>query len=382
MNNNINKSTKNILNAIIYVVLVLSVLIIGIKLCIFFLPFIVAYIIYIITRPLYRFLKNKLKIKSKLADILAISIFYIIVSMIVLYIAALLISQIYRSVVYLPNIANGLKNVIESTLNDLKMNIPVSVVDVINKALQSIFSYISNVGFKTLTILKYFVSNFPTYLVNIIIIILATFLFTENKEYMKNIMDKQLPKVWIEKIELIKTQVLNMLIGYFKAQSIIICLCFLEMYISFSIVNRFVYNFNYVFLASFIVAFIDALPVLGAGAVLIPSAIIMFALKNTSFGIALLIMYAIATISRQTLEPKLVSNNLGANPLLTLISMFAGFKLFGVLGFILGPMFMMILKILFSRELEYGFFKFLSDDESDNNTLKEEMEFKIDKENS
>ena len=57
------------------------------------------------------------------------------------------------------------------------------------------------------------------------------------------------------------------------------------------------------------------------------------------------------------LEPKLVSQNLGVHPLITLISMYSGFKIFGVIGFLIGPIVMIILKNVFSKELEVGFFR-------------------------
>ena len=57
------------------------------------------------------------------------------------------------------------------------------------------------------------------------------------------------------------------------------------------------------------------------------------------------------------MEPKLVSQNLGVHPLITLISMYSGFKIFGVIGLLIGPIVMIILKNVFSKELEVGFFR-------------------------
>ena len=70
------------------------------------------------------------------------------------------------------------------------------------------------------------------------------------------------------------------------------------------------------------------------------------------------------------LEPKLVSQNLGVHPLITLISMYSGFKIFGVIGFLIGPIVMIILKNVFSKELEVGFFRDIFGDISDDKTLK------------
>ena len=108
---------------------------------------------------------------------------------------------------------------------------------------------------------------------------------------------------------------------------------------------------------SIIICAIDALPILGAGTILIPWAVISFALGDIKLGIALIMIYLIVLSVRQMLEPKLVSQNLGVHPLITLISMYSGFKIFGVIGFLIGPIVMIILKNVFSKELEVGFFR-------------------------
>ena len=73
---------------------------------------------------------------------------------------------------------------------------------------------------------------------------------------------------------------------------------------------------------------------------------------------------------RQMLEPKLISQNLGVHPLITLISMYSGFKVFGVSGFLIGPVVMIILKNVFSKELEVGFFRDIFGDAGDNSNKK------------
>lgn len=361
MKNTVN--TKNILNAIIYVLLVMALVIIGIKLVIFLFPFVIAYLIYYFTRPIQRLLTNKLKIKSKLADIISISLFYILLVVFFGIIIYYLILQLYLSFQPLLEIFNKIQFNMNNILDNLKKVLPIFIFNIVIKLKNSVFTYIIGLGTSSLTFIKVIISKFPVYIVYTVITILASFLMSENKVYMLDVLNEQLPKVWIDKMIMIKEQVINMLFGYFKAQAIIILICFLEMNICLFVINKFVFQFNYVLLAAFVVAFIDALPILGAGAVLIPAAIIAFSFSNIPLAISLIVTYIVATISRQTLEPKLISNNIGANPLLTLISMYAGFKLIGVFGFIIGPMVMLVFKIIFSKELEYGFFKFLANEE-------------------
>ena len=68
------------------------------------------------------------------------------------------------------------------------------------------------------------------------------------------------------------------------------------------------------------------------------------------------------TIIRQIIEPKLVSNQLGVHPMITLLSMYAGFKFIGFSGLILGPFALMILRCVYAEQIKKGLFKSLIED--------------------
>lgn len=86
------------------------------------------------------------------------------------------------------------------------------------------------------------------------------------------------------------------------------------------------------------ICLLDALPVLGTGAVLLPWSLISFLQGNTPRAVGLLGLYATITLIRSSLEPKLVGQQLGLDPLVTLMALYAGFKLWGLGGMILAPM--------------------------------------------
>ena len=155
----------------------------------------------------------------------------------------------------------------------------------------------------------------------------------------------------------IKREMFNVLGSYIRAQIILMTICFFELLISFNILSFLKFNLQYPLIFSIVICIIDALPILGAGAVLLPWSLISFATGDIKLGLALLGIYFLVLSVRQMLEPKLISQNLGVHPLVTLISMYSGFKFFGVIGFLIGPVVMIILKNVFSRELEIGFFR-------------------------
>ncbi len=78
------------------------------------------------------------------------------------------------------------------------------------------------------------------------------------------------------------------------------------------------------------IGFVDALPILGSGTVMIPWAIICAINGDINLGIAIIVLLIIMSVVRQILEPKLVSKNIGVHPIFTLIAMYTGFKAIGI----------------------------------------------------
>lgn len=94
----------------------------------------------------------------------------------------------------------------------------------------------------------------------------------------------------------------------------------------------------YAFIIALLLAVVDLLPLLGTGVILIPWALICLLLGQVKLGIGLLALYGVTTLVRQVLEPKLIGDGLGLHPLLSLFSMYAGLRLFGVWGMITAPL--------------------------------------------
>ena len=85
------------------------------------------------------------------------------------------------------------------------------------------------------------------------------------------------------------------------------------------------------------VSLVDAFPILGTGAVLVPWSLVAFLQGDTGRAFGLLILYAAVTIIRTTLEPKLIGKQLGLDPLLTLAALYAGYRFWGILGMLIAP---------------------------------------------
>ena len=86
------------------------------------------------------------------------------------------------------------------------------------------------------------------------------------------------------------------------------------------------------------VSLVDAFPVLGTGTVLLPWSLVCLLQGDSPRAIGILGIYIAASLIRSALEPKLVGRHLGLDPLITLMALYAGYKLWGIGGMILAPM--------------------------------------------
>ena len=120
--------------------------------------------------------------------------------------------------------------------------------------------------------------------------------------------------------------------SYIKAFSLIYLITFAELWFGFTVMRQ-----KNGFILALLIAAVDMLPVFGVGVVLLPWGLAALTLGNTRKFMYLVILYILITVVRQFAEPKIIGKSIGLNPLVTLFSVFSGYKLFGVLGMIITP---------------------------------------------
>lgn len=126
--------------------------------------------------------------------------------------------------------------------------------------------------------------------------------------------------------------------AYFRAQLIIMLMVAVICVVALVLIKN-----EYALLLGMGIAILDALPLIGIGLVLIPWIIISLIQGNFFVAAILFTAFLFCQIIREVLEPKLVGNRIGIRPLYTLMAMYAGIKLFGIAGFILGPIGLVII---------------------------------------
>jgi predicted PurR-regulated permease PerM len=106
---------------------------------------------------------------------------------------------------------------------------------------------------------------------------------------------------------------------------------------------------KYAILLAVIFALLDMLPLIGIGILMIPWGFFEIIFGNTGLGIGILVLFAVAEITRNLIEPKIVGKNLGIHPILTLVLLYASYSLFGIFGLLLIPFLSVILNIALNK---------------------------------
>ena len=187
----------------------------------------------------------------------------------------------------------------------------------------------------------------PTTLVSIVVAIIACCFMTADFATVKKLVLGFFQPDTRSKIIRAKRLLFPSLGKMAKAYAIIITITFCELSLGLFLLTLMgIYDSGYIFVIAILTAIIDIVPVLGTGTVLIPWAVISLLNGNYPMAIGLIVMYACITVIRQIIEPKLVAAQLGIPAFLTIVSMFIGSQIFGVLGIFILPITIVMLKLL------------------------------------
>ncbi|MCK9478486.1 MAG: sporulation integral membrane protein YtvI [Firmicutes bacterium] len=303
-----------------------------------FLPFILAAVVAFIARPFVRLFK-KLKFPNLLASLLSLVLVLVMISGIIYAIINRLVSEITALSKQLPAFSSSLPAAFEQMAQRWKTfseALTPEASNYINEALislsKSLSSLIMPATQKIMNAATGIASSLPNIIIFTVAFLLSCIFFTKDFDFLTKSISIQFPKPIFERIIQIKGYTFIALGKYLKSIAIILCITFAELLTGFLILGV-----QYAFLLALTLAFVDALPAIGTGAVLIPWGIIELILGRYKMGISLLVLYLIILIVRQLIEPKIMASSLGTYPVLTLMGMYAGLRLFGLLGMVLTP---------------------------------------------
>ncbi len=168
------------------------------------------------------------------------------------------------------------------------------------------------------------VSSLPGILLALMVTVLLVFYLTYDKKWVFNLFPGA---------EGNSNKVIKSVHGYLKTQSFLIVITAAICMLTFLLLK-----IPYVFVLGLLVALLDLLPIVGPGTALIPMTIWYFIIGKPFTAIMIIVLYGVITVVRQLIEPRLLSNNLNIHPIMALLSVYLGLKLFGPIGLILLPL--------------------------------------------
>ncbi len=188
------------------------------------------------------------------------------------------------------------------------------------------------------------ISALPRVLIFIVISLIASIYFSLDLEGINKGIKRLLPERIFNIAVRVKDGFLSVGLKYMRAYALIILITFALMLTGLSLLR-----IRHAPMIALIIAVLDILPVLGVGTVLVPWSIFALFGGDTFLGVGLLILLTVNVIIRQISEPRIVGKNLDLHPALTLVLLYSGYTLFGLVGLILLPLSAVIINILGSK---------------------------------
>ena len=328
-------------------------------------PFITAFLVAALLNRPVEFIDRKTPVKRGIISVvLVLAILAVIVGLFSL-IGMGLFSKIKGFYQYISDslqnvagLASGVRDWLVNAVGFLPEKLRVSAVDGIN----SFFNNIIENGFSDFSIksigidwssliskgggmIKDTVGQIPSVAIGILITVIATVFMLSDFDSIVAFITRQLSEKNRIKLNDAKTLAKNTVKTMVKAYSLIILITMTELTIGLYILKFCgVYESDYIILIALIIAIVDIIPVLGTGTVLIPWALYSLVTGKVGMGIGLVIIYAVILVIRQIIEPKLVAGQAGLSPIVTIIAMYIGTKTLGVLGFLILPFIVILIK--------------------------------------
>lgn len=345
---------------LLIIIFTFVILYFGVKLAAFYMPFLIAFIISLMLEPLIRFLMRKLKLKRKQSSIVVIIFIMGIIIGLITWAVSSLISEG-------SSLLNNINEYVEITtkkiqdmiaqINIKNLNIPDAVLSAIENSSKDLLNMLASELQNIIKSLLNFITSIPTIGIYLSVTFLALYFMCTDKVYMIDQLEHHLPEVWVKKLYRHLKDLVKVLGGYLKAEATLIIISFVISLIGLYIFHFVGLNVKYPLLYAVAIGFVDALPIFGSGTVMVPWAIIEGFNGDIKLGIAVLGLWIVMSIIRQLIEPRIVGNHIGIHPIFTLIAMYTGFKLIGVIGLFIGPIALIILKNIFSAILDKGIIK-------------------------
>ncbi|MCJ8006145.1 sporulation integral membrane protein YtvI [Lederbergia wuyishanensis] len=316
-------------------------------------PLIIALITALMLEPAVKFVQSKLRLKRQLSIVIVFTIFTLLLAFAIFFIITKAISQGIKLVEDAPGYIHELsimwkhyEEYFSNAAQDFPDEIVTAITDEVNNFLESFM--LSLKQYVKIENISALLSYIPNYLVSFLVYLIALFMFMIDLPRLRASIYNYMTEKTSEKVKFMSSRLSSVIFGFFKAQFLVSLIIMLAAFIGLIIIAP-----KVAIIMTLVIWIIDLIPIIGSIVILAPWSLYHFFTGNIALGTKLAILAVILLIIRRTVEPKVMGQHMGLSPLATLISMFLGLKLLGVLGLIIGP----TLLIVFKSAKEAGLIK-------------------------
>lgn len=351
MENRVERKKKFIINVVFYALIAILVWVACKYLVSPMMPFIIAFVVAAVIQIPVRKIKAEPK-RKKLLSIIFCIIFYGLLFMLAAWLGLRFLDGVGGLVRKVPHFYNttvvpvfeAISDYLEESMASVHPSVAKTIENSFEEMTNNLGMYVSSFSMKVVQILSGGISGIPSFVIKLVITVVATFFFVGDYDGITSFFKKLLTPKQLEFVEKGQSYVKNVLFIYIRSYSFLFLLTFAEL-----CAGMFLLGMPYPALLALGIAVFDILPVLGTGGVLLPWAAILFIIEEHGLAIGILVLYLVILVVRNMVEPRIVGRQIGLHPLATLAALFLGLKLFGLVGLVAFPVALTVL-VNFSRE--------------------------------
>lgn len=278
------------------------------------------------------------------------AIFLVLVVVLILLILAIVAGQrLYVELMsflkFLPTYAESISTLF-ADLSDRLSEFLTGMPDSLQKSIEDmpanlLNSFASSMSGWLTRIVNAVVQGGPAFIVTLVMSVVACCFVTKDYYLITGFLRRQLSPRQSDVVSESKTVFVSSILKMVRGYLLLMLITFVELAIGFSVLRV-----NYAIVVALLVSVVDVLPVLGTGTVLIPWSIISFLMGHYWQGLGLAVLYVAVLIIRNILEPRIIGKQVGLPPVVTLMAMYLGLQLFGLVGIFFVPVTVIVIKKL------------------------------------
>lgn len=348
------ENLKLIVNILVSLAVLLLCIFLVPRLVLFFMPFVIGWLISCIANPLVAFLERKLKIRRKAGTVVVIVCAIAAVIGIGYGLGVVFWRQVSGFIEEVPSMWEAVKHDFDNLGVLINQYIGVRApkfADALNSLGNTIGEMITDLpkslNFSTFEGMGSMVGNIASVIISIIMCMLSAYFFIADREWLTAFVGRVLPENITHKYDVFSSSLKQAVGGYFKAQFRIEIWMYVLLLVGLTVLKV-----RYSMLIALLMAFLDFLPFFGTGIVLVPWAVVTVIGGNYLRAIGFLVIWGAGQLFRQLIQPKIMGESIGMEPIPTLFLLFIGYRIAGLGGMLIA----VPLGIIIVNMNEAGFF--------------------------